>query len=365
MNGKSNKWSLSRRGALGVMSGALAAAALPRAVRAAGNGDLGPAGQTGASAELVAAAKKEGALVFYGEAQQNAYDKIFQAFMKDYPQIKATATRVKSANFLERILLEFKSGDIKADAVHASSDMADLAKAGAFVPYRGVDKAQQERYSFPAPKNMPGLVTDSILTKHVDYNTTMLTKDQLPKSWDDMTHPKWKGKLALDIEGYEWFAAMWNTMGPEKADKLMKGLAKNVVLREGATNIMELMIAGEFPVALEAYGHRIVDFQKKGAPVDIVRPQIQPVTVIPSYYGAIKGSKHPNAAKLLLHWLASDSGQAAQAKAGRIPVLKGFNHPVLKWLQEEGGIKTYVIEPGTINYTEVAKRFNSYFVRSK
>ncbi|HET9149209.1 MAG TPA: extracellular solute-binding protein, partial [Alphaproteobacteria bacterium] len=246
MNGKSNKWTLSRRGALGVMSGALAAAALPRAVRAAGKGDLGPAGQTGASAELVAAAKKEGAVVFYGEAQQNAYDKIFAEFMKDYPEIKATATRVKSANFLDRVLLEVKSGNIKADVVHASSDMANLEQAGAFVPYHGVDKAQQERYSFPAPKNMPGLVTDSILTKHVDYNTTMLTKDQLPKSWDDLTNPKWKGKLGLDIEGYEWFAAMWNTLGAEKADKLMKGLAKNVVLHEGSTNVMELMVAGEY-----------------------------------------------------------------------------------------------------------------------
>jgi ABC-type Fe3+ transport system substrate-binding protein len=137
------------------------------------------------------------------------------------------------------------------------------------------------------------------------------------------------------------------------------------VLREGATHIMELMIAGEFPISLEAYGHRIVDFQKQGAPVDIVRPQLQPIPVIPSYWGAIKGTKHPNAAKLALHWLISDRGQEAQAKAGRIPVLKGFNHPVLKWLQEEGGVKTFVIEPRTIDYTDVAKRFNSYFVRSK
>lgn len=334
------------------------------AVDAAVAQGAGSAAQTGATAELVAAANKEGALTFYGTAQQDAYDRIFAEFMKDYPKIKVTATRVRTSNFLERVLLEYKSGDIKADVVHASSEVAELEEAGAIVPYEGVDKAQQERYRYPAPKNMRGTVTDAILVKFVDYNTTMLKKEQLPKSWDDLLDPKWKGKLALDIEGYEWFAAMWKTLGPEKADKFMKALSQNVVLREGATHIMELMVAGEFPIALEAYGHRIVDFQKQGAPVDIIRPIIEPVTVIPSYWGAIQKSKHPNAAKLALHWLASDRGQEAQAKAGRVPVLKTGNHPVLKWLDEDKP-KIFVIEPKSIDYTEVAKQFNTYFVRAK
>ena len=360
MNGLSGIWQRKGRGLVAVLAGALMSAAAIAPALAADN--IGPAGQTGATAELVAAANKEGALTFYGVAHQDAYDTIFKEFMKDYPKIKVKATRVKSANFLERVLLEYKSHDIKADLLHAASEMGELEDAGAIVPYRGVDAYQQAHYRYPAPKDLPGLVTDAILTKTADYNTNALTKDQLPKSWNDLTDPKWKGKLGLDIEGYEWFAAMWNTLGPEKADKLMKGLAPNVVLREGATHIMELMVAGEFPISLEAYGHRVVDFQKQGAPVAIIRPQLQPTVVIPSYWGAVKGSAHPNAAKLALHWLASDRGQEAQAKAGRIPVLKGFNHPVLKWLDEEGGIKTFVVEPKTINYTEVAKRFNSYFV---
>lgn len=344
--------------AAGLMSAVLS-------VPASAADNLGPAGETGATAELVAAAKKEGAMVFYGVAQQDAYDRIFRDFMADYPQIKVKPTRVRTSNFLERVLLEFKSGDIKADVVHASSEIADVVKAGAIVPYTGVDAYMQKYYRFPTPKSLPGLVADAILTKHVDYNTNLLTKAQLPKTWDDLTDPKWKGKLALDIEGFEWFAAMWNSFGPEKADKLMKGLAKNVVLREGATHIMELMVAGEFPMAIEAYGHRIVDFQKQGAPVAVVQPLFQPVPVIPSYWGAIKGSKNPNAAKLALHWLASPRGQEAQAKAGRIPIRKGIKHPVLDWIDADGGAKTFVIEPGSINYTEVAKKFNEYFVRKK
>jgi iron(III) transport system substrate-binding protein len=359
----SGLWRRKTRGIIGVVAAVLMSAVVTGPARAAD--DLGPAGQTGATAELVAAAKKEGALVFYGTAQQDSYDRIWAEFMKDYPEIKVTAIRVKTSNFLERVLLEYKSGDIKADVVHASSETDDLVKGGAIEPYLGTDEAQKARFRYPAPKNLPGLVTDAILTKHVDYNTNMLKKDQLPKSFDDLLDPKWKGKLALDIEGYEWFAAMWNTLGPEKADTFMKALAKNVVLREGATHIMELMVAGEFPIAVEAYGHRIVDFQKQGAPVDVVRPLIQPVTVIPSYWGSIKKSAHPNAAKLALHWLVSDRGQEAQAKGGRIPVLKGFDHPVLKWLDENGGAKTYLIEPGSIDYTDVAKKFNTYFVRAK
>jgi iron(III) transport system substrate-binding protein len=285
--------------------------------------------------------------------------------MADYPKIKVRPTRVRTANFLERVLLEYKSGDIKADVVHASSEIADVVAAGAIVPYTGVDAYMQKHYRFPTPKSLPGLVADAILVKMVDYNTNLLTKAQLPKTWDELADPKWKGKLALDIEGYEWFAAMWKVLGDEKADKLMKGLAQNVVLREGATHIMELMVAGEFPISLEAYGHRIVDFQKQGAPVAAILPLFEPVPVIPSYWGAIKGSKNPNVAKLALHWLASPRGQEAQAKAGRIPIRKGIKHPVLEWIDANGGAKTFVIEPKSINYTEVAKKFNGYFVRKQ
>ena len=60
----------------------------------------------------------------------------------------------------------------------------------------------------------------------------------------------------------------------------------------------------------------------------------------------------------------SDRGQEAQAKAGRVPVLKTGKHPVLQWI-DEAKSKTFVIEPKSIDYTEVAKQFNSYFVRSK
>jgi hypothetical protein len=67
---------------------------------------------------------------------------------------------------------------------------------------------------------------------------------------------------------------------------------------------------------------------------------------------------------LALHWLISDRGQEAQAKAGRVPVLKAGKHPVLQWM-DEAKSKTFVIEPKSIDYTEVAKQFNSYFVRSK
>lgn len=361
MNGFTTHMPRKSRGFIGAMAAIMMSAV---GIGAAQAQDLGPAGQTGATAELVAAAKKEGALTFYGTAQQDAYDKIFREFMKDYPQIKVSATRVRTANFLERVLLEYKSGDNKADVVHASSEVAELEEAGAILHYTGTDKAQQERYRFPAPKSMPGMVTDALLVKLVDYNTNILKPADLPKSWDELLQPKWKGKLALDIEGYEWFAAMWNSMGAAKADPFMKALAQNVVLREGATHIMELMVAGEFPISLEAYGHRIVDFQKQGAPVDIIKPPFEPVVVIPSYWGAIKSAKHPNAAKLALHWLISDRGQAAQAMAGRVPVLKTGNHQVLKWLDEYKP-KTFVVEPKSIDYTEVAKQFNSYFVRSK
>lgn len=311
-------------------------------------------------AALVEAAKKEGALTFYGAAGQDVYDKIFADFQKDYPDIKVSATRVATSGLKERVLTEVRSGKVNVDLVHASSEHADFVSAGAIDP-TVVPWAKDVSIS-PAPEKL-GIVAESLLSKHVIYNSSMLKKEETPKSWQDLTDPKWKGKLALELGAYEWFYALRETMkqsqGEEKTRQFFTDLAKNIVLREGSTQILEFMAAGEFPINLESYGHRYVAFKRDGAPFELVMPQLEPVAVIPSYWGAIKGSPRPNAAKLAQHWILTDNGQAAELKADRIPIVRSAQGTAYAPLFEN--VKTFPMHAGDLDYETVAKEFNSYF----
>jgi iron(III) transport system substrate-binding protein len=310
--------------------------------------------------EIIDAAKKDGALTFYGAATQDVYDKIFADFQKAFPEIKVTATRVATSGLKERVMTEFRSGRVQVDLVHASSETADFAEAGAIDP---THVAWEKDMSLaPAPDKL-GVVADSLLSRHVVYNTNLLQKADLPKTWQDMLDPKWKGKLALELSSYEWYYALRETMkqarGEDRTKQFFADLAKNVVLREGSTQIMEFLAAGEFPINLDAYGHRYVSFKRDGAPFEIIMPQLEPVALIPSYWFAIKGSPHPNAAKLAQYWILTDAGQAAELRADRIPIAKTVKDSPFTPLLTN--VKTFAMHAGDLDYDAVAKEFNAVF----
>src|SRR5947208_1425769 len=60
----------------------------------------------------------------------------------------------------------------------------------------------------------------------VSYNTNLVKPQELPKSYDDLLDPKWKGKMLMDSRETEWYASMLQILGREKGLRLMRGLAK-------------------------------------------------------------------------------------------------------------------------------------------
>ena len=50
----------------------------------------------------------------------------------------------------------------------------------------------------------------------IAYNTNLLKPADLPKSYDDLLDPKWKGKMLMDNRETEWYASMLQVLGREK-----------------------------------------------------------------------------------------------------------------------------------------------------
>ena len=57
----------------------------------------------------------------------------------------------------------------------------------------------------------------------------MVPSRDAPRNWDDFLDPKWKGKIGMDQEEYEWYAATINYWGNEKAQKFHLGVWPNKV----------------------------------------------------------------------------------------------------------------------------------------
>ena len=71
------------------------------------------------------------------------------------------------------------------------------------------------------------------------FNPKMVSPPDVPKKWEDLLLPKWKGdKLALDRDNAVWYSGLALYSGQEKADKFMRPLAdQQPTMRKGHTLI--------------------------------------------------------------------------------------------------------------------------------
>jgi iron(III) transport system substrate-binding protein len=150
------------------------------------------------------------------------------------------------------------------------------------------------------------------------YNKNLTKPNEVPKSWDDFLDPKWKGKLSLDTEAFEWMGFLLNHMGEQRALRYFERLTKqDVKFLRGRSLQLQLLAAGEFPITMVSNANLILDLKKAGAPVEPIR--ISPVLLRPSLLMLAANAPHPHAAILYLDFLLSKDGQNLLASSGRLP----------------------------------------------
>src|SRR5690606_29865778 len=116
-------------------------------------------------------------------------------------------------NVLQRVLAESKGGAHKADVVQIQiQNMEALSR-----------EKLLERLDLPAlndlvrgavPPHKEWAVAQITLFA-LAYNTNLLDKKDLPKSYQDLADPKWKGKIGVEGTDYDWFHVVAESMGGE------------------------------------------------------------------------------------------------------------------------------------------------------
>ena len=343
------------KAARGLIARFTAVAALACMTGAPAWADDGPMYQ-GADREqkVLAGAKQEGQVVLYSAMIENqALRPLAQGFMKKYPFLKLTYIRSDDSSILSKVGAEVRSNNVVADVVEGTG-VADAAIGqGLLQPYYSPEtKGYPDAYRDPKHMWTPTRISYFGMA----YNTNMVKPDQVPKTYDDLLKPFYKGKMAWRIESLSgtplFISNLRIAWGEERATDYLKKLAKQKIINFGsgsARTLVDRVVAGEYPFALNIFAHHPLISAAKGAPV--YTKLLDPTPSSASTMGLVKGSKHPYAALLLMDYILSDEGQTILAKADYFPA--DPNVPPKKSLApaipKSVGVKENFISPQQLN----------------
>jgi iron(III) transport system substrate-binding protein len=281
----------------------------------------------GASDALLEGAKKEGQVVFYASMEAQSAQRLTTGFEKRYPFVKVNATRIGSERMATRLVAEAQSRKVQADVVSQSGfDFYGVLQKGIFDIYNS-----PERAALPAEyKDEKGLwVMNAATLNVIGYNTRLVPPANVPKSFWDLTDPKWKGQLLMDENESKWMAGMMTYYGEAKVVDLLRKLAtQEIQFRAGHTLIQTLAAAGERPIVAVAFANGVERLKKDRAPIDWIAAD--PIIGLTFGVGLTKDAPHPNAARLLIDYLLSKEGQEIIADAGYFVPRRDVAAPIMK-----------------------------------
>lgn len=274
-----------------------------------------------AASSEIEKAKSEGEVVWYTTTSNNDNLAIVKAFNEKYPFIRVQILRTTGEKLRTRILAEGTAGKYFADTVGLNAmEMSLLKSKNLLLPYPSPEAASYP----PGAKDTDGAFTGMYARNFViGYNTLTVSKDNIPQDWPDLLDPRWKGKIGLDEEEFEWFGTLVDYWGREKTIRFMKALAnQQPQLRRGHTLLAQLLAAGEFSVAV-VFPYQVEQLKLKGAPIDWAT-RSDPIVTSLSTIGVSARAPHPNAAKVLLNFVLSVEGQTVFRDLFRVPVRPGI-----------------------------------------
>ncbi len=99
------------------------------------------------------------------------------------------------------------------------------------------------------------------------YNTQKVKREELPRSYQDLLDPRWKGRLGVEAEDQAWFGTLLGALGRDARAGTLFGdivAANGVSARKGHTLLANLVASGEVPLALTVYNYKPQQLKEKG-----------------------------------------------------------------------------------------------------
>jgi iron(III) transport system substrate-binding protein len=277
--------------------------------------------------KLIEGAKKEGELDIYTSAQSNDMGALTAAYEKKYG-VKVSMWRASSEKVLQRAVAEARAGRNAMDVAETNGpEMESMHREKILQAVKSPHLADL----IPQALRPHGEWVGTRLNVFVQaYNTKAVRKQDLPKRWEDLLDPKWKGRLGIEQEDSDWLAGLFADIGEAKGTRLFKEIvAKNgISVRKGHTLLAQLVVSGEIPFALTVYNYKAEQLKNKGAPIGWLA--IGNAIARPNGVGVARQAPHPHAAVLFYDFEISQEGQEILAKRDFVPTSRKVDTPLNK-----------------------------------
>lgn len=264
---------------------------------------------------LLEKARLEGKVVLYTSMATTESVPLAHAFEKKYG-VKVELWRAVSEKVVQRAVAEGLAKRFAVDVIETNGpEMEMLTRENLFSSFHSPYIEDLPPVAVPSHRKW---ISDRLNFFVVAFNTNLIRREELPKTYEGFLDPKWKGKIGVEATDSEWLATITKQWGPERGQDFFRRLAEmKPDVRKGHNLLSELVSAGEVPVGLTVYNAYIESMKRKGAPVDWA--PVDPVVGRPQGIGVARNAPHPHAALLFADFVLSQEGQELLSSLGRIP----------------------------------------------
>jgi len=252
---------------------------------------------------MVAAAAKEGKVVWYTSVDVKVAEAVAKAFRTEYPNIEIDVERAGSERVFQRINQEYQSAIRNVDVVNSSD-------ASHFIFWK-----QQKwlgSHTPPDVKRFPAQFRDPegyfatwrATLSVMGYNTKLVETKDAPAGYADLLDPKWKGKLVKSHPGYSGTSltgtyAIVKLLGWDYLEKLSK---QGVQQLQSTTATPKSIASGERLVMVDGNEYNMFIEIDAKSPVKIIYPK-EGTPFVTSPSAIFAEAPHPNAARVLENFL--------------------------------------------------------------
>ena len=263
------------------------------------------------SRALVEGARREGELMVFHSTQTEDLKPVFDAFTQKYG-VKVNNWRSSSENVVQKIIGQARANKHEVDFVENNSPEMEALRR----------EKMLRRMESPYFADMrPGTLGShhEYATSTMDvfvaaYNTERVKKEELPKTYQDLAHPRWKGRLGIEAEDQAWFGTLLGVMGQDAGIKLFRDIVttNGISVRKGHTLLANLVASGEVPLGLTVYNYKPPQLKAKGGSIDwfVLQPAVAQLHAV----AVLNKAPHPHAAALLFDFFLNEGQRILAAR---------------------------------------------------
>ena len=257
---------------------------------------------------LVKAAQEEGELVINSAASVVA--ELAPEFEKEYGIKVRLVEPTSSEAQRQRILQEHQAGRVSADVlVTYASDLSHVYREEGITATYASDVTKKLDAEGVQSENYTAIYQYPVV---MQYNTDLVSKDELPTSYADLADPKWKGKLGLVRGDGNWYYTLHDAltsdgMSDAEFEKIFKGIAANSRAFDGH-GTASLVAAGEVPLLVNGFQLFTESLAAEGSPI-ASEPYLEPIVMLTFGSGLVASAEHPAAAVLFTEWIIAEGQQ--------------------------------------------------------